>query len=95
MIKMQGDLIFKDELDDPVISAYVDHLVGICPKKNISGYLQELYSAYGSISDDLQMEMAFDQITILKVPITMGFFMNTLIGCLMGGLGAIKFLFLT
>ena len=95
LIKLQEELVFKDKLTDPVISAYVDFLVGICPKKNIEKYLSELISVYATLSADLQVEMGLDQITILKVPVTMGFFINTLIGCIMTGLGAIKFIFLT
>lgn len=43
LIRLQDELVFQNDLTDPVISAYVDHLVGICPKKDIPKYLEELY----------------------------------------------------
>jgi hypothetical protein len=53
MMKTQEDFIFSKELSDPVVSAYVSYITDIVPKKDIPGYLNELYNTYSIISNDL------------------------------------------
>jgi len=53
-------MIFKQKLDNPVFEAFVTTIKKICPKKDISGYLENLLETYMDVIETLKNEREFD-----------------------------------
>lgn len=94
LIKKEGETVFRNEMSDPVVSAFVEQLAAICPKEKISEYLHDLMKTFKALAEEIEMEVEFNQIKILQVPVTMEFFMHMLIACVLSAVGAIEFIFI-
>jgi hypothetical protein len=95
ILAIQKEVIYEDKLKNRVIKAYCKKLLEICPRGQIGGYLDMVYGHICDLVNELERERIYDSITVIKVPVTMEFFMSMMIGCLVSGLGALKFLFLS
>lgn len=60
IIHVQKSMIFKQKLDNPVFEAFVTTIKKICPKKDISGYLENLLETYMDVIETLKNEREFD-----------------------------------
>lgn len=49
---------------------------------------------YKALTEEIEMEIEFNQIKILQVPVTMEFFIHLLIACVLSAVGAIEFIWI-
>ena len=70
--------------------AYIKKLQEMVPRDNMKEYLGYVFDVWHTVLTYISEERSLNLICILRIPIEMGFVVNTSIGMVLSGLGMLK-----